>query len=346
MTHNNLISEKNPKIGIKNLGDTSYLNTTLQCFRNIFNIANYFLNPNYSSFNKSFSEEIKNLFHHLYSDKINNDKEAYNPEKVFEILFSIYIIKNYKAYSPNEFLKFLLRKLHEEFNEEEKLNLNKGSNKKKNGDDEELNERDICIINGIKKFKHSIISDNFNIFNIKESHCPNCKNIKYELISFNSYDLDISNCYKKCNNNLTIIKCLENNEKKIEEDCINCKNKCLFKIINRIYDSSNIFVFFLDRKNFDKECIKIPFIIEEKIDLNNYIEKTEISKNYELIGIVSISMREKKYVAFSKSPIDKKWYLYNDCEIQCVIFNFVLESHNRFNFYIPCILFYELNKNN
>ena len=57
-------------------------------------------------------------------------------------------------------------------------------------------------------------------------------------------------------------------------------------------------------------------------------------------------MREKKYVAFSKSSIDKKWYLYNDSEVQPVIFKFILESHNHcFNFYTPCILFYELVKN-
>ena len=346
MLNNILNCNINPKIGIKNLGHTSYLNAVLQCFKNIYTIANYFLKNNNSSIDKdseSLSNEIRKIFYYFIQDENHHDKEPYNPENIFKILSNIYTIKNYESYDPNEFLNFLLDRLHKEYHEEEKLNLNK---KKKNNEEEEINKREKCIMDGINRLKHSIISDNFTILKLKELICSNCKNINYEFKSFNSYDLDITNCHKKLNNNLKITECLNNEETKSEKFCENCNGKFLFKIINRIYSSSEIFVFLLDRKQMDEEYIKIPFVIDEKIDLNNFIEDTHSPKNYELNGIVSISMREKKYVAFSKSPIDKKWYLYNDSEVQPVIFKFILESHNHyFNFYTPCILFYELVKN-
>ena len=87
--------------------------------------------------------------------------------------------------------------------------------------------------------------------------------------------------------------------------------------------------------------IKIPFILEEEIELSNFIKEASSPKEYKLIGIVSISLRERKYIAFSKSPVDKNWYLYDDSKAFKVNIDFVLQSHNNLNFYCPYILFYE-----
>ena len=213
-----------------------------------------------------------------------------------------------------------------------------------------MKEREEIIKEGITNFhnsNNSIISKYFNWFNLKEYHCTQCKNIKYDLKSFNTYDLNISNYYKNNQNNKIIISdCLKFiSETNTERVCFNCKTKVKFRIIDRIYSSPKIFIFILDRGNMDNELIKIPFIIEEKINLNDFIEDINFPKEYELFGVVSISLREIKYIAFSKSPIDQKWYLYNDTEFHPVSLDFVIKSHNNFHFYTPCILFYESIKN-
>ena len=117
-------------------------------------------------------------------------------------------------------------------------------------------------------------------------------------------------------------------------------------ITSKIYSSPRYFVFLLDRGNLDQNR-NIKFVLEEKINLKNYIEFAKAPKIFDLIGIVSISVSENKYVAFSKSPIDQNWYLYNDeKEVEQIDINFVKENNSNLNSYIPCILFYKYGNNN
>ena len=81
-------------------------------------------------------------------------------------------------------------------------------------------------------------------------------------------------------------------------------------------------------------------MVEEKIDLNYYVEYSDTPKEYKLIGIVSIYKDEKKYASFSMSNIDKNWYLYNDETVTEMELKKILEIYNSFLF-IPCILIYE-----
>ena len=342
--------KKVPKIGLINLGDTSYLNAVLQCFRNIYNMANYFLDPNILiAINLNINQNplsfiIGKVCTHLYPYPEKDEKGAYNTENIFKILKEISNFNNYKKKPPNDFLIYLLDRIHKELNKAKSLisNINKDNN--------QTNQRERIIkevISNIQNSNNSIISNYFNWFNLKEYHCTQCKNIKYELKSFNTYDLNISKYYKNNHkNDITISECLQFiSQINTERLCFECKILTKFIIIDRIYSSPNIFVFILDRGNMDNELIKIPFTIEEKINLNNYIEEIKAPKEYELIGIVSISLREIKYIAFCKSPIDHKWYLYNDIEVHPVSLDFVLKSHNNLHFYTPCILFYESIKN-
>ena len=97
--------------------------------------------------------------------------------------------------------------------------------------------------------------------------------------------------------------------------CPNCKEVKKISTNSKIFLSSNILIFLLNRdidfseKNF---LLKIKLNLEEKIDLNNFIEESHSPKKYSLIGILSINLQDKKYVNFCESPIDKKWYFYNN----------------------------------
>ena len=65
-----------------------------------------------------------------------------------------------------------------------------------------------------------------------------------------------------------------------------------------------------EEKDFD---INVKF--EEVINLRKYIFYDNNRFNYELIGVISNIngfREEKHYIAFCKSFVDKKWYLYED----------------------------------
>ena len=98
----------------------------------------------------------------------------------------------------------------------------------------------------------------------------------------------------------------------------------------------------MNRENINNNLLDVPFFIENKIDLSKFIENNLFHTEFELQGIVSISLKENfKYVCFGKSPIDNQWYLYNDENVFNGDLNTVLNIHNNNPMYVPCILLYK-----
>ena len=55
-----------------------------------------------------------------------------------------------------------------------------------------------------------------------------------------------------------------------------------------------------------------------KLDLSDYIESNVCPKVYELIGVIThlgVSGPGGHFIAFCKSPINDKWYRYNDDKV-------------------------------
>ena len=87
--------------------------------------------------------------------------------------------------------------------------------------------------------------------------------------------------------------------------------------------------------------MKVPFQIDEKIDLEDYMFNPNINDKYELTCVISSEIEEKRYVCFLKSYINNKWYLYVDESIEerNNIEDILNEHNNKFK-YIPYILMY------
>ena len=90
----------------------------------------------------------------------------------------------------------------------------------------------------------------------------------------------------------------------------------------------------------DQNLMNIRFQLEENINIKNFIENQVAPSLYQLNGIVSIELKNNKYVSFCMSPVDKNWYYYNDEVIQQININNVIQLHNNGE-YIPCILLYQ-----
>ena len=342
--------KKAPKTGLKKIGDTSYLNSVLQCLGNIDNLVQFFLEPKNKLFINNniklmpLSFVIERLFIHFYPYPEKDEPIIYGNEKVLGILANYNVMyKSIKTRNPIDLINFMLDIIHNELNT--KKSFNKASNYDNFNYDSVVNTE----ISNFMNTNDSIISSLFSYFQIKENNCTLCKKKKYELHHFKTFDLDISRCSsKKENEIINIHDCLNylSNTKKKNIYCQNCSQNCETNIISKIFSSPNIFIFLLDRGKFEENLMNIQFKLEEKINLNNFIKNKEAPEEYELIGIVSILRKEKIYVGFCKSPIDNKWYKYNEENVDLIESNSMIDNNNNTNLYIPCILFYNSITNN
>ena len=347
-----------PKIGLENKDNTSYLNAILNILGNTEELAFYFLNPIKIEYfdNKKrempLSYEIKNFFQNYYPRQNNiMGNNTYDPSS---LLLNVKRCTKNELTNPNFFLKDLFSSLNSELIPQYK--------------DKEVSiikkfDKQNSINNSIELFEEknkSPIFDIFNFYKICESKCFNCykavakyiyKDVSYLYLknSF-TFKLDISGCYsslEKKEFTLTIKECLDYQLQKYKESLKSLCKECQQhkSIISNLYSSPKIFLFLLDRgSNFDEnenELLNIPFLIEEKLDLEKFIENKNSPTKYELVGIVSISLSDKKYVAHSKSPIDNNWYYFNDLKVQKIEHDNVIKVINNNYYYIPCILVYK-----
>ena len=342
------------KTGLKTYGQSSYLNSVLYCLGNIRQFASYFLNPKHQEYinaqiqNRPLSYVVERLLTHLYPFPEREKKEIYDLNAFFKVLGKLNKIYNtLQRRDPNELIGFILTTLHNELNKiiNPNLVININYNDKKN-----------VIKNGIKLFKNSensMISNHFNWFEIKKLKCTECNNKSYDLKTFNTFTLDFENSYnnvKNQKNNLTIYDCLTYHKITHQRNlfCKNCNNLKKMDCNCKILSSPINFVFSVDRGGdyFEdtRKLQSIPFVLNDKIQLENFIDNESAPKNYELIGMVSISINEKKYVSICNSPVDNNWYLYNDENSGQVDITNIIKKHNDSKELIPSILIYQAHE--
>ena len=343
--------KKAAKTGLSNMGDTSYLNAVLQLLGTVRNLASYFVNPNNQKFfvdninNASLSFVIHRLFLHLYPYP-EKEQQVYKPETLLTILGKLNQVYNSKKRrNPNDLILFILNHVHKEIN---LIKIKYMTN---------VNhmDKDIVIKTGFEDFQKSnksIISNNFFWFEFKSQKCNLCNKIFYYLSNYETFELELDYCYNMniMNNNnapLTIEKCMQiQSQQKRNVFCEVCKSYQQMDVNIRIYSSPNYFVFSLNRENTSTNLnlLNIPFLVEQFINIGQFLEFNQSYTKFELGGIVSFSRNENKYVCFGKSPVDSQWYLYNDEKVDDINIENILNLHNNSQAYVPCILSYKFNQ--
>jgi ubiquitin C-terminal hydrolase len=327
--------------GLRNLGDTSYLNSVLHLLGSIRPFASYFLNPANSiaiyknKDNSVLSYLISRLYYHLYPFPEKPDREIYQPIFILNYIDNLKIKKN-----PCDVIKNILMILHNE------LNAYKNYSRKLTPN--------YCLKESVLKYESqnfknsnkSIISDKLNWFEIRRTMCKKCNYKTYNFLSYNYIELDINKCYNTFKNKpLTIYDCLKYKglSKQQNMKCNNCGEN------SNVYSASNLFltpemiIFTLDRGISGQNNNIIPFSIDVTIDLTNFIESGEGYTKYQLNGIVFLTSKENKfnYVSFCKSPVDQQWYRYEDENIFPTNINEAINMNNKMK--IPFILVYKYN---
>ena len=361
------------KIGLINLGNSCYINAVLQCLLHVPELVKYFLKNNFNQMQSPLSYALKILVKVIYQQKSNNNNKdiiKFNPFFICIIVSTLN--KNFSPQIPNDakdFLIYLIGRLHQE--------LNRNPSKKTKyynivQNDDPLSKFFVYYSSNY----NSIISNVFNWTNQVIRTCGNCRAQIISYQTFPYLILDLENTRKskfKGKHNSTIIqkkndmnntnnfsewlnKIYDENEnipislidcidyyynKKNEFDylCPYCHQFCRQVSINRIYLSPNIFIFILNRGKNNIFSVKMNY--PPTLEINSYLETNKSPNNYELFGVIThlgLSGPGGHFIAFSKNPIDNKWYRYNDDKVT------EADTFNIHNEGIAYILFYRFKK--
>ena len=186
-------------------------------------------------------------------------------------------------------------------------------------------------------FNHRYIY-NFQIINFIIFPLEEIRKAKYQN-NFNTFLMG------NTNNEVNLYDCFDYYQKvelmsgENEMWCNYCKCNSPSYYSTSIYSSPEIFILILNRGRGNIYNVTLNF--SEIIDIGNYV-KMKISNNliyhlYAIVTHIGPSSMAGHFIAFCKSPIDGKWYKFNDA-----IVDYVGDFNNNVsNFGTPYILFYE-----
>jgi len=362
-----ILSLKNPTlIGLNNIGATCFMNSTLQCLSQTKSLTNYFLNKdnkdriinnNIALKNKDdlqLSPVYLELIQKLWDE---NGPKSFSPNKFMNTVEKMNpLFKSGQAGDAKDFIIFILEQIHKELKTPISNNIN-SNNLVLNQYDK--NNAFNYFFNEFKK-DCSIITDIFFGFNETTNECQNCKYL-YNSKGINNpicYNYGVFNClifpleevknHKSAQNNNNIVSiydCFCYNQKselftgENRNYCNICKQ--LFDSIytSKIFISSNVLVLILNRGKGNIYNVKLDF--SETIDITQFVLQKDCPQLiYNLYGVITHigeSGPNAHFVASCKSPIDNKWYRYNDAFV-----NPITDLKKEvIDFATPYILFYQ-----
>ena len=353
-TNNQIFSFKNfkepPLIPLKCIGNITYINTVLQCLLNIRNITSYFYrNINIISSYKeqmpisyAFCKVAINLFPISYKPGQYIDK--YDTKEFYDcILANNSVFRGKSTKNAIDFLVYLINIM----NDEDLLNPNNNNQNSEKLDNKNFNN----YIKYLHTHENSIILNTFSYISQNIKNCWNCNQTNITFQKFFTYDLNLDLSLNKTafehKNELSIFDCIKftsQEESIFNIYCNNCKTKNNFTKKFSIHLSQSVLIFLL-RGMEKKEIVenmkndKIKIRVDKDLDLSDLLElKYKDHSKYTFHGMILYDPKNKEYLAYSFSPINKKLYKYIKEEIILVEQN---DFINLFDYKLyPVILFY------
>ena len=360
-------------IGLNNIGAASYINSTLQCLSQTKSLTDFFLKQSNKDkiINNNIALKNKNNLQlsPVYLELIQklwevDGPKSFSPNKFVDTVNKLNPLFKTEYFGDlKDFIIFVLEQLHYEL----KYSVNKDNIINENINQYDRNNAFNHFVNELQK-KRSIINDIFYGFYETTNECIYCKNhfhskglnnnpICYNYLIFNCLIFPLEEVIKmknnynqnilNNNNSVSLYECFVYNQRseyftgENQNFCNYCRQLNDSIYTSKIFTSPNVLVLILNRGKGYIYNIKLEF--NETIDISEFVLKKEIFKLiYNLYGVITLigkSGPNPHFIASCKSPIDNKWYRYNDA-IVTPITNIQKEI---IDFGTPCVLFYQKN---
>ncbi|CAF0840314.1 unnamed protein product [Brachionus calyciflorus] len=351
----NVLSQRG-NVGLRNLGNTCFMNSILQCLSNTKFLLEYILNSSYTNdINKTLSTMRGSLFI-SYAELIKKMWKGadtfVNPQE-----FRYQLIKyspNFSGYAQQdaeEFLTYLIKGLHED------VNLVKTKPPSYSIDDktwDAMNDFEKSEAHWMLNFRgeKSKISDMF-VGQLKSTlMCTKCefRSPTFELFWDLAVPIPTKNPSIKLDDCIKLFMTEEILDGDNKPVCSNCKEKRRCAKRYTIEKLPKILVIHLKRflraRFNNKINLNVDYPIEG-LDMSKYLScnvdpKSTSNRNnfnciYDLYGISLHSGTESSghYVAYCKNPYNKKWYCFNDQSVREISVSSLQDSN-------AYILFYQL----
>ena len=374
-SNNNIIQKQNSVIqinyphliGLQNIGQTCYMNSTLQCLSNISELSDFLINNFYSfdSNSQPLSTAYTNL---LFKLLFNNENKKYiDPTDFKSIIGDLNpLFQGMQAADSKDLLFFIIERLHNELN----ISSNNNSNSMPDYnllEQEERNEEKM-LANFKQDFScsnNSIISNNFYGIMRSIMICKECNIKKYSFQTFNMQifilkklkEDKIADLGVYYDNKLNLMDAFFYAEKEelLEGEnmiyCNNCHKLTIGTNKQDFYSLPRILIIVLNRGKNNSDFNE-QFDIPEKIDFtgqNIILDKTSNMK-YHLISVIKHlgeSGSSGHFIAYVREGKSDAFYCYNDAIVSKVKVEDALKQNisMRDNEKItPYILFYHCSE--
>jgi ubiquitin carboxyl-terminal hydrolase 2/21 len=319
-------------VGLKNIGNTCFMNSILQSLFNAPVFSDYFLKGTYTKeINQKHDKGIAKCYAELLSSiRSHSGSPSYSPESTYQLKRRIEesnpMFEGYAQHDAQEFLKALLEGIHEDVN---RAVVKPAYKELKADTNVPLQITSTEWYNYMLGRDNSIVTDLFGGQLLSKTTCTHCG---YESIAFDNYwDLSVSftrglSMLDKCDLPRMIEHFLK--EEILDDlfNCERCKQKRKFKKCFSFWRLPKILPIHLKRFHFAKykkekitHNVKFPV---KNLDLSEFVkESKDISvkdAKYSLFAMVNHSgnLNAGHYTAECMNLNNKKWYNFNDSMVK------------------------------